>query len=212
MPEVVWQRRRSRAIAVPSPDWGGLGLMLVVAAPLAAPVFGRPAIVRAVHAPHAPVASPRLDEQRAVQTEALSRQKPLHACHLNGVVEQPRRRFMSHQAVPTLARRKAVPYRVIDAEADDTSEEHVLGQRRDELPTSAHAVEHRQQRCVHKLLRRDTTAASLVVDLVQRRKLLVPLCERHVDPIADWTAQGGCTLRVHSLHLGKWRFVIAVTS
>ena len=207
MPQVARQRRRRAALAIqPALGIARRGVR-GVAALVAVPVLGRPAVL----APHALVTGPGLD-QRTVHAEVLARQQPALVGHLHRRVEQIGDGIELDQPISVLAEHRVVPHRVLDRQPDEPAKQQVVGDLLDELALAAHAVQHLQQHRTHELLRRDARPPALGVGLVHRRELRVHLGQRLVQPLADRAQRVGLRHEFLQLHRAEQRLVVRIRS
>ena len=205
------EHRRRVALEVRAQVGIALRVVRVVAALIAPPVSSRPASVRAILAPRAPVAGPCLD-QRFIHAEPFALHQGHLARHLQGRVDQLGECVVHDQAVAVLLEHRVFSHRLLKFRTDESAEEQVLRELLDRLLLAAHAEVRLQQHRAHELLPWDDEAAFRDVRLMQRRELSAQLQQRLVEPVADLTRSAHDRQQLLETRRREQRFAVSVSS
>ena len=110
---------------------------------------------------------PRLD-QRTVHREVLARQQRLHPALRQHCGQELRRDVAAKQPVPVLREGRVIPHRIVDAEADEPTEQKIVLQPLHQLPFRADRVEGLAQHRPEQLLRRDGWSPDRRIEIGKR--------------------------------------------
>src|SRR3954467_12686014 len=153
-------------------------------------------LAAAVLGPEALHRRPCLD-QRAIHREVLAREPPLDLRASQDRAEEAMRYVALQQPVAVLGEYRHVPNRRLDRQADEPTEEDVVGQLLHQLPLRADREERLKQQGPQQLLGRDRGPSGQRVELIEVGRQTRQRRVHQQADLAQWMIRRHQRLRVH---------------